>query len=74
MEGRSAYDRADPVDISGLGDATAGDDATEDGGDELPLLEEVPAQDHLLGVLLVVADGGWINGGFAVGSDSCGLG
>lgn len=62
------------MDIRGLGDAAAGDDAAEDDGDELPLMEEVPAQDYLLGVLLVVADGGWINGGFAVGNGSCGLG
>ena len=62
------------MDVGGLGVAAGCDDAAEDGGDELPLLEEVPAQDDLLGVVLVVADGGRISGGIAAGSIPRGLG
>ena len=62
------------MDVGGLGDAACCDDATEDGGDELPLLEKVPAQDDLLGVVLVIADGGRISGGIAAGNIPRGLG
>lgn len=46
------------MDVGGLRDAASGDDAAEDGGDQLPFLKEVPPQDDLLGVVHVVADSG----------------
>lgn len=62
------------MDIGGFGNAAGGDDAAEDRGDQLPLLEEVPAQDDLLGVVLIVSNGGRISGGFGISRGSCGLG
>ena len=62
------------MDIGGFGNAAAGDDAAEDRGDQLPLLEEVPAQDDLLGVVLIVTDGGTISGGSGISRGSRGLG
>lgn len=60
---QGAYDGADPLDIGGFGDATGVDDAAEDVGDDLPLLDEVPAQDDLLRVVLIVDDRGGGGGG-----------
>jgi hypothetical protein len=51
------------VDVGGLGDAASSDDAAEDGGDQLPFLKEVPAQDDLFRVVRVVADSGDAIGG-----------
>lgn len=61
------------MDIDGLDNAAAGDDTAEDRGDQLPLMEEVPAQEDLLGVVLIVTDGSRISEGFDISRGSCGL-
>ena len=45
------------MDIGGIGDAAIGDDAVEEGLDKLPFLEEVPEEDPLLRIVLVVFSG-----------------
>ncbi|GJN19841.1 hypothetical protein PR202_gb07154 [Eleusine coracana subsp. coracana] len=72
-EQERAYNRADPVDVPRINDASHGDNAAKDGGDKFPLLEEVPAQDDLLGVVLVVRDGGGISSCITVRNGSRGL-
>ncbi|GJM91189.1 hypothetical protein PR202_ga07540 [Eleusine coracana subsp. coracana] len=73
-EKERAYNRADPVDIPRINDASPGDDAAKEGGDEFPLLQEVPAQDDLLRVVLVILDGGGISSCITVRNGSRGLG
>lgn len=57
------------MDVGGIGDAATGDYAVEEGLDELPFLEEVPEEDALLGVVLVVFFGVQMGGDGGGGAD-----